>query len=561
MSRASRRRASPSTARLRRLLRERFGLEHFRPGQEAVIRNVIAGVDTLAVMPTGAGKSLCYQLPGLLLPGTTVVVSPLIALMNDQADKLDHAGVETARGNSTLKRSESGETLERIARQGSEMVFVTPEQLQTAAVMERLANNAIDVFVIDEAHCISDWGHDFRPAYLELGNALKQLGDPPVLALTATASDRVVQDIRRQLARPEMALINGSMHRPNLQLGVTQVTHEAEKHNALERLLMQVRGTRIVYCATVKAAEALHERLVRVGHPAVLYHGRLSVQARNQSQQRFMHEEQVVMVATNAFGLGIDKPDVRAVIHYQMPASLEAYYQEAGRAGRDGERARCQLLFDHSDRRIQKFFLANRYPTAEDMAAVWGVLQRLPEGQKLTSLELAARAPTVARTKLRVALKALQDAGFVSAERTRYAARPQAFDAPQAEQVAAAYKRRADVDHIKLEQLIAYAFSARCRWRNLLDYFGETPEWDRCGICDNCRHPVEVRHTFPEVPSGAKETASEQSGNFALGQRVGVPRYGEGTVTETTAESVTVAFPDGKRRRFIRSALTSVRHG
>lgn len=382
-----------SSSTLRKLLREKFGLEQFRPGQEEVIRNVLQGIDTLAVMPTGAGKSLCYQLPGLLLPGTTVVVSPLIALMNDQADKLDDAGVDTARVNSTLRRRDSNDTLDRIARQGSEIVFVTPEQLQTPAVMERLARNTIDVFVIDEAHCISDWGHDFRPAFLEIANALKLLGDPPLLALTATATDRVIEDIRRQLARPHMALINGSMYRPNLEYRVTQVTNEAEKNAALERVLMQVRGTRIIYTATVKSAEALHERLKRIGHRAVRYHGRLSALERSENQHRFMTEEQVVMVATNAFGLGIDKPNVRAVIHYQMPASLEHYYQESGRAGRDGEWARCELLFDHSDRRIQKFFLANRYPSADDVAVVWQTLSDVPPDQKPTAQELAKLAP------------------------------------------------------------------------------------------------------------------------------------------------------------------------
>lgn len=553
MSEITPRRPRFSSSSLRKLLREKFGLEHFRPGQEEVIRNVLQGIDTLAVMPTGAGKSLCYQLPGLLLPGTTVVVSPLIALMNDQADKLDDAGVDTARVNSTLKRSDSNATLERIEHQGSEMVFVTPEQLQTPAVMERLATNTIDVFVIDEAHCISDWGHDFRPAFLEIANALKQLGDPPVLALTATATERVMEDIRRQLARPKMALINGSMYRPNLEYGVTQVTREGEKLAALERWLMQVRGTRIVYCATVKAAEALHERLLRVGHPSVLYHGRLPVKQRNESQQRFMSEEQIVMIATSAFGLGIDKPDVRAVIHYQMPASLEAYYQESGRAGRDGERARCELLFDHSDRRIQKFFLANRYPTAEDVASVWRALSTLGPKQKPTALELSKNVPAVAKTKVRVALKALQDAGFVESDNSRYAIRGEAFDEHQAEHVAAAYKRRADVDSAKLEQLIAYAFSARCRWRNLLDYFEETPEWEHCGICDNCRHsPAETSHAAIEE-QGSGSTDQGQAAAIELGQRVSVPRYGGGIAVGLDGDSVTVTFPDGARRRFIRS--------
>jgi ATP-dependent DNA helicase RecQ len=237
-----------------------------------------------------------------------------------------------------------------------------------------------------------------------------------------------------------------------------------------------------------------------------------------------------------------------------MPASLEHYYQESGRAGRDGERARCELLFDHSDRRIQKFFLANRYPSADDVAAVWRALSRMQSEQKPTALELAKLAPTVAKTKVRVALKALQDAGFVEAQHNRYAIGRQPFEQDQAEQAAIAYKRRADVDSTKLEQLIAYAFSARCRWRNLLDYFDETPAWERCGICDNCRHSPQVPPPTPGIaPSQEQERLAKQPVSLALGQRVSVVRYGEGTVTEVGEGAVTVAFPDGERRRFVAS--------
>ncbi|MGE5468549.1 MAG: RecQ family ATP-dependent DNA helicase [Ignavibacteria bacterium] len=535
---------------LRAVLRRKFGLTDFRPGQEEVIRNVLQGVDTLAIMPTGAGKSLCYQLPGLLLWGTTVVVSPLIALMNDQADKLEEAGVDTARVNSTLTRADHAETLERIGDQASEIVFVTPEQLQAPQTLAQLKQNPIDVFVIDEAHCISDWGHDFRPAFLEIAGALKHLGNPPVLALTATASERVVDDIRRQLGRPRMAVINGSLYRPNLRYGVTQVSTEAEKELALERLLTPIRGTRIVYTATVKAATELHARLLRIGHPAVLYHGGLPAQQRRESQDRFKAESDIIMVATNAFGLGIDKRDVRAVVHYQMPASLEAYYQESGRAGRDGEPAHCHLLFDYRDRLIQKFFLVGRYPTADDIERVWRTLAVLPPEEKPTALELAKRVPDVAATKVRVALKALLDARHVRLLRGRYTAADQPFARAQAEEVAAGYERRAELDNAKLEQLMAYAYSVRCRWRALLDYFGETPEWECCGVCDNCRHPEAAQdraETAPERPHALP------AASFELGQRVAVPRYGDGTVTDLAGEAVTIAFADGKQRRFVQS--------
>ncbi len=552
MAKAARHRpATVPAATLKRLLRQRFGLAAFRPGQEEVIRNVIAGVDTLAVMPTGAGKSLCYQLPGLLLPGTTVVVSPLIALMNDQADKLDEAGVDSALVNSTLRAADEADTMERIATQASEMVFVTPERLGTREVLEQLQRNPIDVFVIDEAHCISQWGHDFRPAFLEIVNALAALGDPPVLALTATATPEVADDIRRQLRRPQMAVVNASIYRPNLHYSVKQVTNEDEKLAALEHALERVRGTRLVYTATVQAAEALHNRLQAAGHDALLYHGRMRAKDRRDSQDRFMAAGDAVMVATNAFGMGIDKPDVRAVIHYPMPATLEAYYQESGRAGRDGAPAMCRLLFDASDKRIQTFFMSGRYPDADDIARAWRLLVE-SEGRALAAPDIPRMAGKGGVAKMRVALKALSDAGLVDTTSEGYAAGAQQLDATLAERVARDYRQRADLDRTKLEQLVAYAHSARCRWVTLLEYFGEAAPFEHCGVCDNCRHPAAppvVAEAKAPRTTGAEEAPRDP---LELGQRVTVPRYGAGTVTALAGDVVTIAFPDGQRRPFMR---------
>jgi len=343
----------------RNLLRRTFRLQRLRPGQREVIESVLAGRDTLAIMPSGAGKSLCYQLPTLQMRGTTIVVSPLIALMKDQSDKLEERGVDAAAVNSALSARERREAMRRIRRREADFIFTTPEQLANPGVLATLKENPVDLFVVDEAHCITQWGHDFRRAYLELGAALRALGNPTLLALTATATPDVIEDIGRQLGRPRMRVLNAGVYRPNLYFEVLQTTNPTEKRQALLEVVRSG-GTGIVYCATVREAKAVHGWLVAQGEDAELYHGALGGRSRSERQDAFMGGAVRTMVATNAFGMGIDRPDIRYVVHYQLPGSLEAYYQEAGRAGRDGEEARCTLLYDHADRRVQLYFARKR---------------------------------------------------------------------------------------------------------------------------------------------------------------------------------------------------------
>jgi ATP-dependent DNA helicase RecQ len=366
----------------------KFGLQSFRPGQREVIESIVAGNDCMCVMPTGGGKSLCYQLPSLIRPGLTIVVSPLIALMKDQVDGLGRRGIPAALINSTLSQSEQQQRLQDVAAGKYQLVYVAPERLRNNRFLEAIRATPIQLLAIDEAHCISQWGHDFRPDYARIGRFREWLGGVQTVALTATATPRVREDIVQVLGLRKPKQFMSGFARPNLHFGVVARPNDREKDEELEKFLAGMHGSGIIYAATRKRCEALVEWIGKKLKVSVgAYHAGLMPDQRRVIQERFMKNELRIIVATNAFGMGIDKPDLRFVIHYNMPGSLEAYYQEAGRAGRDGKQSVCVMLYSYQDRHIQEFFIDNNYPPRELIAKTYDFLAAREEDPIELTLE------------------------------------------------------------------------------------------------------------------------------------------------------------------------------
>ena len=561
--------------------RRRFHIQRLRPGQREVIESVLRGRNTLAVMPTGAGKSLTFQLPALFLPHPVVVVSPLLALMEDQREKAQLADIAVEKLDSTLHVAEAAEAAHDIAAGTARLIYVTPERLQSPDFQAELKHaGGISLLVIDEAHTIAQWGHDFRPAFLAIGEARRSLGDPPILALTATATEDVVHDILVSLHAEDAARIHTGIDRDNLFFAVHPTVNNLAKQARILAMISEEQGSGIVYTASVRSANELFEFLEDHGVSAAQYHGRMPARKREAAQHAFMHDEVKVMVATKAFGLGIDKPNIRFVYHYEFPDSLETYYQEAGRAGRDGTPSRAALLYRLEDKRIQSFFLAGRYPRLEELRAVIDSLTLLSfRSAAEESASALLHQPSKRRTE--VILHLLREAEIIRRTGNTHTL---TADPPTDETLThllQIYVDRATHDRQRLADMMHYAETPDCRVQIIRAYFDQPPG-DPCNHCDNCANSSRVPHDHAnaervivgEIPSQPavttittihgpiKTTAPETLPQPALknpfhpGDQVRHTRFGLGKVLDLHNDIALIAFPKAGQKRLRTDFLT-----
>ncbi|MGW2208703.1 RecQ family ATP-dependent DNA helicase [Streptomyces sp. NPDC001781] len=545
--------STASAKRLRKSASDVFGWQELRPEQLVAMEAVMERRDTLVVMPTGAGKSAVYQVPGLLLPGPTVVVSPLVALQRDQVrGLLSRDGTEAAAVNSSQSGSENAAVWDRISEGDVDFLFLAPEQLAKDEVVEQLAAAGPALFVVDEAQCVSSWGHDFRPDYLRLGQVIDRLGRPPVLALTASAAAPVRADIVSRLGMRDVHEVVTGFDRPNIHLEVVPFREAAVKKRAVVERAAAEAKPGLVYAGTRREAEEYAEELSLLGLDAAAYHAGLPAGERGDVHDRFMAGELDVVVATSAFGMGIDKPDVRFVLHASVPGSLDAYYQEIGRAGRDGEEARAILAYRPQDLGLQRFFAAGR-PDPDTVTQVVSTLEAhdgpVPPTELRDETHLTA-------SRLTAVVNLLEQVDAVHTTEDGELAKTGRFDpataARQAIELADAHQQ---LERSRVDMMRGYAEATGCRRRFLLGYFGQSGDQDEsCGACDRCEAaelaqvggaeggPAVLAGTGGPIPEPVSPAPAGDEHPFPPGTLVRHEQWGQGSVMSEENERLTVLF-------------------
>jgi ATP-dependent DNA helicase RecQ len=563
-------RKAPALTDLDEALRTHFPEHHgFLPGQREAVEAILAGRDVVAVLPTGGGKTLVYQLAGALLPGTTVIATPLIALMQDQVRRLevDHgdgrADLRVGAITGGVRGEERARLLADLEASRLDYLFTTPEQLTRDDVRAAVSAAAVDLFCIDEAHCISEWGFDFRPAYRELAAAAVRMGRPPVLALTATAPAAVLRDVSAELALDDPVIVARGFDRPNLHFRVVRVTDPERRDRQLAKVLSEGRPPAVVYCSTRRETEetalALYELGGEIGLTAGHYHGGMERGLRDEVQDAFLHGQLDVLCATSAFGMGIDKQDIHTVVHRTMPDSLEAYWQEAGRAGRDGEPADCVMMYRPEDRAVHEHLHRRSRPSEPTVARMVhvfsGVTTTTPDTR---AIQQVAGAADVARSGAASMLEDLDRFGYLS--RFKNGVRWRGDPAQAMEDLAAYQATQVEVEQSRLDMVAAYAEASVCRRRYLLNYLGDEYPAELCLRCDNCLRLAQRRVIDDwDLESQRKRMEANRAGPFATGAAVAHPEWGPGVVQRVEGEVLVVRFDSVGYRSM--HAPTVVAHG